>query len=149
MALEFMADKKENHTASQPYHMPLESKTEAERGWIADWRPLIRNIVHDITEGEKSEVIALGFHRALAMLMTNVANHIQYHHIVLSGGVFQNALLLRLSEAELTKRGFTVYTPHLFGTNDGGLSLGQSMVGIQTFRQNSAPIRETRQTPTH
>ena len=48
------------------------------------------------------------------MLIADIAERIQCPQIVLTGGVFQNALLLKLSEAELTKRGFAVYTPQLF-----------------------------------
>jgi hydrogenase maturation protein HypF len=89
---------------------------------------LITAIVRDISEQKRPSEIVFGFHHALAILIANVAERIQCPQIVLSGGVFQNALLLKLSEAELTKRGFTVYTPRLFSPNDGGLSLGQAFI---------------------
>jgi hydrogenase maturation factor HypF (carbamoyltransferase family) len=41
-------------------------------------------------------------------------------------------MLLKLSEAALTKQGFTVYFPQKFPSNDGGLALGQAM-NINTY----------------
>ncbi len=128
MALEFLADREESQTQPQPYHIPLESPSDSQGPWVADWRPLISTIIQDISKQKSPSEIALKFHQALAMLIADVAERIQCHQIILSGGVFQNALLLKLSEAELIKRGFTVYTPQLFSPNDGGLSLGQAYI---------------------
>jgi hydrogenase maturation protein HypF len=47
---------------------------------------------------------------------------------VLSGGAFQNRLLLRLAREELRSAGFEVLTHRQTPTNDGGLSLGQAVV---------------------
>ncbi len=142
MALEFLADRDVNHIRSQHYHMPLASTSESQKRWVADWRPLISDIVRDICAGKNPAGIALGFHHTLAKLMTNIAERMRCTQVVLSGGVFQNALLLKLSKAELTKRGFTVYTPELFGTNDGGLSLGQCLVAMRTFTKYPSPKKE-------
>ena len=73
------------------------------------------------------------------MLLVDVAKHIQCSQIVLCGGVFQNALLLKLSEVALTERGFTLYTPQLFATDDGGLSLGQSFITMHQLAQQHQP----------
>jgi hydrogenase maturation protein HypF len=137
MALEFLAESEMEKSGPQPYRIPIESQTESEGPWVADWRPLITAIVRDISEQKRPSAIAFGFHHALAMLIANVAERIQCHQIVLSGGVFQNALLLKLSETELTKRGFTVYTPQRFGPNDGGLSLGQAFMTMNQFPQQT------------
>jgi hydrogenase maturation protein HypF len=48
--------------------------------------------------------------------------------IALSGGVFQNRLLLKLTAAGLKQAGFQVFTHHLVPCNDGGLSLGQAVI---------------------
>ncbi|MEX2492245.1 MAG: carbamoyltransferase HypF [Nitrospirales bacterium] len=137
MALEFLAESDMEKTQSQRYRIPIESQTESEGPWVADWRPLITAIVRDISEQERPSAIAFGFHQALAMLIANVAEQIQCPQIVLSGGVFQNALLLKLSESALIKRGFAVYTPQLFGPNDSGLSLGQSFITMNQFSQRT------------
>lgn len=135
MALEFLADREVNQTQPQHYRFPLKFQAKSQSSWVADWQPLISDIIQDISEQKSSSEIALRFHYTLAMLITNVAERIPCHQIVLSGGVFQNALLLKLSEAILTKRGFTVYTPQLFGPNDGGLSLGQAFITMHQFAQ--------------
>ena len=137
MALEFLAEREMKQTPSSSYRLSLESTTESEKIWIADWRPLIHDLIRDLLAQKNLSTSALGFHRALAILIADVAERIQCHQIVLSGGVFQNALLLKLSEAELTKRGFTVYTPQLLGTNDGGLSLGQAFMTMHLLTQQT------------
>jgi len=137
MALEFSAESEMEQTHPPPYRIPLEPQAESQVPWVADWRPLISAIVRDIAEQKKPSEIALGFHHALAMFIANVAERIQCPQILLSGGVFQNTLLLKISESELTKRGFTVYTPQLFSPNDGGLSLGQAFITMNQFAQQN------------
>ncbi len=139
MALEFLAESEMEKTQPSSFHLSLESTLGSEEIWIANWRPLIHQLVCDISDQKTLSVIALGFHQALAILIADVAEHIQCPQIVLCGGVFQNAVLLKLSEAELKKRGFAVYTPQLFGTNDGGLSLGQAFIAMNQLAQQHHP----------
>ena len=79
------------------------------------------------------------FHRALAALLTDAA---ELHReetgcnlVALSGGCFQNELLLALAEAELHKRGFTVRINRLVPCNDGGISFGQAAVAAATLTE--------------
>jgi len=48
--------------------------------------------------------------------------------VALSGGVFQNRLLLKLATASLHKAGFNVITHQQVPCNDGGISLGQAVI---------------------
>jgi hydrogenase maturation protein HypF len=48
--------------------------------------------------------------------------------VALSGGVFQNRLLLRLTSTGLIEKGFKVFAHHLVPCNDGGISLGQAVI---------------------
>jgi hydrogenase maturation protein HypF len=57
--------------------------------------------------------------------------------VALSGGVFQNRLLLQLTTNGLRQADFQVFTHHLVPCNDGGLSLGQAV--IANFRKVKAP----------
>jgi hydrogenase maturation protein HypF len=139
MALEFLADHEVSQTRPLHYRVPLKSQSDSQGPLVANWQPLISDIVHDISERKSPAEIALRFHHTLAILIADVAERIQCHQIVLCGGVFQNALLLRLSETELMKRGFAVYTPQRFGTNDGGLSLGQSFITMHQLAQQHQP----------
>jgi hydrogenase maturation protein HypF len=58
----------------------------------------------------------------------DIAQETGLRQVALSGGVFQNRLLLRLTRRQLEKAGFQVFTHHLVPTNDGGIALGQAVV---------------------
>lgn len=57
--------------------------------------------------------------------------------VALSGGVFQNALLLKMTKQILTESGFHVLTHHQVPPNDGGLSAGQALGGLCILDKNS------------
>jgi hydrogenase maturation protein HypF len=76
-------------------------------------------------------VIGARFHRAVAALVVDLAQTASpdRHTVALSGGVFQNGLLLRLVVHALRARDFDVLTHRLVPPNDGGLALGQLLIG--------------------
>ncbi|MDY6789733.1 MAG: carbamoyltransferase HypF [Thermodesulfobacteriota bacterium] len=94
--------------------------------------PVIRGIVTDIENGVHTSEISSKFHHTLVRLFTDLCETIrketQLKRIVLSGGVFQNSLLLSGLLQELTKKGFAVFTHRLVPANDGGISLGQAVI---------------------
>ena len=57
------------------------------------------------------------------------------NRIALSGGVFQNATLMREVVARLKAKGLTIYSPARVPANDGGLSLGQALVAAAQTMQ--------------
>jgi hydrogenase maturation protein HypF len=77
-------------------------------------------------------VIAARFHNGVVAAILAVCEHVRSGHglatVALSGGVFQNLLLLERTVDGLTARGFTVLTHHRVPPNDGGISLGQAAV---------------------
>ena len=99
----------------------------------ADPAPVIRTVVDDVRAGVPASTISARFHAAVTRLMVELADHAREQTglatVVLGGGVFQNALLLESSCAALTERGFTVLRPRLLPPNDGGIALGQILVG--------------------
>ncbi|HEX6878516.1 MAG TPA: carbamoyltransferase HypF, partial [Nocardioidaceae bacterium] len=99
----------------------------------ADAAPVIRAVVDDVRAGVPASTIAARFHTAVTGLMVVLAELARddtgLSTVVLGGGVFQNALLLDTSYAALTERGFTVLRPRLLPPNDGGIALGQILVG--------------------
>lgn len=79
-------------------------------------------------------LIALRFHQALSCIILDVCRRIRSlsasDTVCLSGGVFQNRLLLSLSNELLINDGFKTYFPKQLPANDGGLSFGQAVVAL-------------------
>jgi len=100
--------------------------------WEIDPAPMIRAIVNDVLAGVPVAVIAARFHRTMAACITAVCIRIRQREglntVCLSGGVFQNMLLLEETVRLLEREGFMVYTHHQVPPNDGGICLGQAMV---------------------
>jgi hydrogenase maturation protein HypF len=96
-----------------------------------DPAPVLNAIVADLGAGVPAAVIGARFHRAVADLIVDLAaaEAAGIHTVALSGGVFQNALLLRSARDGLHSRGFEVITHRLVPPNDGGIALGQLLVG--------------------
>jgi hydrogenase maturation protein HypF len=97
-----------------------------------DVTPLIRAIVEDLQRGVPIPEIAGRFHRSVAELLVvacvRVREETGLSVVALSGGVFQNQLLLEHLVARLSDLSFQVYLNRRVPPNDGGLSLGQLAV---------------------
>ena len=93
---------------------------------------LLHALVADHRAGVDRGVIAARFHNGLATAITTccarIRNDTGLTTVALSGGVFQNALLLRRTSDALRRTGFRVLTHRRVPTNDGGVSLGQAAV---------------------
>jgi hydrogenase maturation protein HypF len=85
--------------------------------------------------------MAAGFHAAVARAVGDAATSVRARTgievVALSGGVFQNTLLLGLARGELAARGFTVLTHRQLPPNDGGLALGQAAVAAARANPDS------------
>ena len=83
--------------------------------------------------------IAAKFHNTLAAATAQVCCLVQtqrdLHMVALSGGVYQNALLLRRTVEALRAEQFAVYTNTLVPPNDGGLALGQAAVAVEQAKR--------------
>jgi hydrogenase maturation protein HypF len=100
---------------------------------IADAGPVIRQIARDVLNGVAAPVVAARFHAAVAALIGQLAERgrelFGIDVVVLGGGVFQNALLVEAAMRDLGERGFTALRPRLLPPNDGGIALGQLVIG--------------------
>ncbi len=98
-------------------------------GDTLDVLPMMRAIVSDIQQGVPTDYIAARFHRSMAELLAaaccEAREQTGLNIVALSGGVFQNQLLLERLLALLEELAFQVYINRRVPPNDGGLSLGQ------------------------
>ncbi len=97
---------------------------------------LLRNMVRDLGNGVDRAELAFSFHRAVADLVLEIAQRtreqVDSEIVVLSGGVFQNAVLTSLCVESLVGAGFQPLTPRLLPANDGCLALGQAYIAANT-----------------
>jgi hydrogenase maturation protein HypF len=98
------------------------------------WRALL----HDLSRGTPASVIAARFHVWLAASISAAARKLvrhgreemaRYSVVALSGGCFQNRILLEETKHLLSQDGFVVLTHALMPPHDGGLALGQAAIG--------------------
>jgi hydrogenase maturation protein HypF len=99
---------------------------------IIEAAPVIRQIVADLLYGVPAEVVSARFHLGVAQMIECVAGQVRVqqrlNRVVLSGGVFQNKLLLERTRQLLGASGFQVFTHHRVPPGDGGIALGQAAV---------------------
>ncbi len=91
-----------------------------------------QGILHDLRAGVPAEVMASRFHNTVAQMIVHVCAGISEENglrsVALSGGCFQNRLLLARTTGLLREAGFHVLTHHQVPCNDGGVSLGQAVI---------------------
>lgn len=100
--------------------------------WIIDLAPCIRAVVDMAVAGKDPASIAASFHATLIDCFTETTRRIRdrtrINRAVLSGGCFQNRILLEGCTKRLQEEGFEVYAPRMVPANDGGVCLGQAVV---------------------
>ncbi len=97
-----------------------------------DPTPLWHALVNDIAQGVSKPTMSAKFHNTVAQMVLQAARQAQQqtavNEVALSGGVFQNVMLLRAAICLLEAAGFSVLTHRHVPPNDGGLALGQAVV---------------------
>jgi hydrogenase maturation protein HypF len=97
-----------------------------------DFAPLLESIIHDRLLGRGPADIARAFHRSIAAAVCCAADRLSEAHsidtVVLSGGVFQNELLLADIQLLLSLKPIRIWTNSAVPPNDGGISLGQAAI---------------------
>jgi hydrogenase maturation protein HypF len=109
---------------------------------ILKTRPLIRDVVGSILEGEAAATVSLRFHVTVVAMFAEVAAALARRHgvsdVALSGGVFNNAFVLGGMVRELERRGLRPRRPCGMPPGDGAISLGQLVVAGEFMRTGGA-----------
>ena len=106
---------------------------------IVDPIPLIQAMAKDCIAGVPKGVLAARFHRSVAEMVLAVCERLRgetsIEEVCLSGGVWQNYVLLSLTVGLLERAGFRPYVHRQAPANDGGLALGQLMIASRQFNE--------------
>jgi len=122
-----------------PYTFALETDAQ---GIVVDPEPMVRQLVADLQQGRAVGQMSAAFHKGLAEAVVAVCCAIRAQQgelpVALSGGVFQNAYLSTQTMQGLEAAGFVVLVHRQVPPNDGGLSLGQAVIGGRYLRDLQA-----------
>ncbi len=120
----------------------------AEDGRVVDWTPLWRGLMEDLLARVAPAVVARRFHETVAEATATTAARLARDRgvstVCLTGGVFQNRLLLDGVTRRLAAGELRVLSPSATPANDGGLALGQAMIAAARARLRP-PSRRARQ----
>ncbi|HMF53160.1 MAG TPA: hypothetical protein VK593_02340, partial [Edaphobacter sp.] len=109
---------------------------------VVDLRQTIATIVKEVARNRPVDEISACFHNTLSAAIVETCCHIRksdgLDRVCLSGGVFQNHLLLGLTAAELRRLGFGVFLHAIVPANDGGISLGQAAIANELLRRGAS-----------
>lgn len=116
------------------YHAPVIPGAPTQ----VDGSAMVRQALDDVANGASPGLVAARFHNGVLGLVSRMCDQIRddtgLTTVALSGGVFQNALLVSGCVARLRQAGFTVLTHRQVPPNDGGISLGQAVVAAARAR---------------
>jgi hydrogenase maturation protein HypF len=119
--------------------LPFEILRNSDNSYILDMSTAIRAIVEHIFAGKSTEKIASAFHATLAAAFASMSIEMRkatgINCVALSGGCFQNWILLEGTIAGLKKKDFEVYCHSQVPANDGGVSLGQAVIAASIIKE--------------
>ncbi|MAE07969.1 MAG: carbamoyltransferase HypF [Bacteroidetes bacterium] len=99
------------------------------------FKSTFEEIISDLLNGIPIDKISGKFHNTMVNVIVDVAKHIRnssgINNVVLSGGTFQNSILLEKTEIKLSENGFNYYTQAQIPSNDGGIALGQLAIAAK------------------
>ena len=130
-----------SNARSYPYFID-----ETENGKIIRVYELFQSIAREVSAGVSIGQIGANFHKTIADMAIDVCQRARestgLNEVALSGGVWQNQILLDLVRDGLRRNEFMVYFHKQVPTNDGGLSLGQAVIANHIRAERSEPVGE-------
>ncbi len=101
-----------------------------------DWEPLFRAILEEVRGAIPLARISKKFHNTLVEVIVAVAKRIAQERVVLTGGCFQNRVLLENTVRRLQAEGFRPYWHQRIPANDGGIALGQIVAASRLLKRS-------------
>jgi hydrogenase maturation protein HypF len=92
---------------------------------IIDWEPMVHALLWDVHDAIPLAKISKKFHNTLGSIIVAIALQVGEKSVVLTGGCFQNKILLESAVERLCSAGFRAYWHQRIPPNDGGIALGQ------------------------
>jgi hydrogenase maturation protein HypF len=133
--LEMQAHRHTGPGVSDRYRFGIDPTTE---GWLVRIAPVLDAVLRDLADGAPVPLVAASLHEAVADMTVDLCRLISrdtgLETVALSGGVFQNRLLLEMIPARLTQAGFRVLRHVQLPSNDGCVSLGQAAIATAAAR---------------
>jgi hydrogenase maturation protein HypF len=107
-------------------------------------KPLLSAVVGDVSAQEPVGRIAARFHQTIAQIAIDICKRARestrLNEVALSGGVWQNQILLDLVRDGLEQEEFVLYFHKHVPTNDGGLALGQAVIANYVCAEQTEPV---------
>lgn len=107
--------------------------------WQISAAPVFQAVARGLRDGVSVDAMALGFHEAVGDIIAAIAEKIREEtnvsQVALTGGVFQNKILMEYSLKLLREKNFDVYYNISVGPNDGGISLGQTFIAMNYLKE--------------
>lgn len=136
MQLEMLA------TGSSNKAYPFKILRQSGNPYILDITTMIKAVIADIESGQNKTKIAASFHQTIIDAFAAMADAMRKKtgltRVALSGGCFQNKILLEGTIDKLQNAGFDVYCHRQVPANDGGISLGQAVVASSMIKKGLA-----------
>jgi hydrogenase maturation protein HypF len=117
--------------AGEPYPFSLSAEGSVT---IVDWEPMLRALLEDVRRGTSAADVCARFHDGLVSAIVAVARRAGETRVALTGGCFQNRLLLTRSIRRLRAAGFEPLRHRRVPPNDGGLALGQIAAAARVLK---------------
>lgn len=106
-------------------------------GWEVNFFPILEDLIRYKKENQPISKLSLSFHLTLVEIVVEMCKKIrsetQINDVILSGGVFLNQILLKNCYLKLKENKFSVYANASIPINDGGISIGQSVIAGHRF----------------
>ncbi len=124
-AMELEVLSKSSLMTASPYPFEIDHENIRVKG-------LLKSVIDDVRKSKSAGFIGARFHQTMCAMALEVSRQMRekfgINEVVLSGGVWQNQVLLDLARTALTRNDFTVFVHQQTPANDGGLALGQAAV---------------------